>query len=62
MGRMDFPGPVHDAVATISGGFSSPRFASGQVETAATAHGQADALERPSLSWESAWIDLGGEG
>jgi hypothetical protein len=51
------------SVAGISaGGFDHDRRLRGEVERRPGSHAAGTAPEAPHSSWESAWIDLGGEG
>lgn len=53
MGRIDSPCLTHDPLAaTATAGL-------GALDAPASA---VDGTDAPAVSWESAWIDLGGEG
>ena len=60
MGRIDSPLPTHEAFMPSSALNLGPGH--GSLDTPAGGHLAVDFTEGPAPSWESAWIDLGGEG
>ena len=62
MGRTDFPVPGHDTFPAVSSDFAPGPAHTGHAESATAPHAHGDLSESFSPNWESAWIDLGGEG
>lgn len=60
---MEFSRIMHDTCASANSSLANlETFAACPAETAALVHVHGDVSDPCNASWESAWIDLGGEG
>jgi hypothetical protein len=62
MRRTDIRPVYWNGLPVLCSKWPNPAVHLAQVEQRTTAHPSGDVSEEPISSWESAWIDLGGEG